>query len=419
MIMKTKITTVSFWILAGLILVYLAVSIIPSLFTTESIRVEAARAIIYDDSIFVRGIALRDEVSVTASGVPASVDYKVNDGDRVSRGDSVAVYNDVSVSSADRLAVELIDRRISLLNDSLASTSQYDLKTLDARTKDAISAYLGFSGEQNLSSLRQASEQVLTSMIKQDIKARGDKDYYKQILQNCEDEKLAILSGNSAKQTVVRAPYAGYFSSRFDGYESLQSETWTKGEKTITPETVHTFLSYVPENRPDEYIGKLQHFSDWKYVCCIPEEAAERFKIGSMWTIRFEIPSHGTRNVTMTVDSLSVPTEGEVAVVFACTFFDEAIYSLRICDAQIVMKTYSGFRVRKDSIRISDNVSGVHVLSGAKLVFKPVTVLYTGEDSDFAVVAPAVQNSSSTLILNDLVVVGGKDIYDGKVVNIN
>ena len=417
--MKNRITVICFWGLTALILIYLAISIIPSLFRSESIRVEAARSIQYDDALTVRGIALRDEVLVTVSGTPSSVDYKVADGDRVSRGDEVAVYNSSGVSASDRVAVELIDRRIALLSESVSATSQYDLKTLDAKTKDAVSLYLDSTKENNLSVSRKTSEQVLSCMIKQDIKVNGDKEYFDQMLENCKSEKSAILNGNTSKQTVVKSPWAGYFSSRYDGYEGLTATEVLENGQPLSPKSVHTLLDSTPQPRPSNYVGKLQHFSFWNFVCTVPESEAERFVPKSSWTIRFETASHGTRDVSMTVKEVSSPENGEIAILFECTFFDDAIFSLRITDAQIILRSYSGFRVRKDAIRVSDGQSGVYVLIGAKLVFKPVSVLYIGDDSDFAVVAPAVQNSSKTLLLNDSVVIGGKNIYDGKVVNIN
>ena len=121
----------------------------------------------------------------------------------------------------------------------------------------------------------------------------------------------------------------------------------------------------------------------------------------------------------MKVSSVSSPVNGEISVIFTSTDFNNALFSLRFADAKIVLQTYSGFRIKRDAIRISEGQSGVYVLSGAKLVFKPVTVLFRSDESDFAVVAANSTVALRTLLQNDSVVVGGKDIYDGKVVNIN
>ncbi len=401
--------------MVAVILVYLAASIVPSIFSSEEISVEPAEAIVYDESLFVKGIVLRDESIVTASGDPASVDYKFSNGDRVSTGDIVATYSTVATPTDDRMAVESIDRQIQLLNECLSATTQYDLKTIDARTKDAIGEYLNVSREGDLSASLDASVQVVSCFIKRDIKATGDKSYYKQIRSNCESSRTAILNGHSSQQTVVKASQAGYFSSQFDGYETLKASDFS----AATPDDVRTLLAQSAKARPSDYIGKLQHFSYWTYLCTVPSEAAERFKIDSSWTLRFETAAYGPQTVTMTVDSVSAPSKGEVCIAFECSFFDEALYSLRICDAQIILQSYTGFRIDKDAVRVSEGETGVYVLSGAKLVFKPVVVLFRSEERDFAVVAPNTQTSSRTLILNDSVVIGGKEVYDGKVVNIN
>jgi len=413
--MKNKLGIIGLAVLVAVVLVYFGASVIPTFFSSGEISVEPARAIVYRDTLTVSGIVLRSEVPVNAKEAPASVDYKVSDGDRVSIGDPVASYSSSPTSAGDRLAVETIDRRIKLLEECIDATSQYDLNTLDSRTKESLKSYLDVSEKGDLSVSLEASDEILSYFIKRDIKATGDKSHYKQILDNCIASRDAILNSSSAQHVSVYAPLAGYFSSQYDGYEFLNTSDYPNA----TPETVHSLLAKEPEARPSGYVGKLQHFSFWTYLCTVPESEQERFPVGSNWSLLFKTAAYGTQSVDMTVISASKPENGEIALVFECSFFNEALYSLRISEAQIVLTNYSGFRVKKDAIRVSEGQTGVYVLSAAKLVFKPVTVLYRNEESNFAVVVPAVESSARTLILNDSVVVGGKEIYDGKVVNIN
>ena len=408
--------------MTAVVLVYLAFSIVPSIFSTQGMTVTPAEAIKHSEVLPVRGIVLRDEVLITASGNPSSIDYKVLDGDRVSIGDEVAVYSTTPISATDRLSVESIDRQIELLNESLSTTTQFDLNALETRTKEAISQYLSASSGNDLSVIRDSTTDVLSYMIKKDIKSGGDKDYYETILENCTATRESILSGN-ARQTSVYSSQAGYFTSQYDGYEHLTQEKILDAKNEITPAYVRELLSGEAQPRPADYVGKLQHFSFWNYVCVISEEDAEANNIKpdskKPHTLRFNTATYGSFTVEMTVKQVSKSYDDSVAVVFECSFFDQAIYSLRICDAEIVLNTHDGFRVNKDSIRVSDGQSGVYVLSGEKLVFKPVQILYLSEGSNFAVVSPATQDSAKKLYLHDSVVVGGKEIEDGKVVNIN
>ena len=377
--------------------------------------VKQAESVIYEDTLTVSGIALREEVIVSASSTPASINYKVSDGNRVSIGDRIADYSTDKSSNVDRLALDSIDRQVALLNECVSSTSQYDLKTLDARTKDAVREYLNASQNGNLADSVDAASDVFSCFIKRDMKATGDKSHYRQILQNCEASRNAILNGDSSKLISVKATQAGYFSSVYDGYEDIKASQ----NKNTTPEQLKNLLARQANSRPSDYIGKLQHFSSWTYLCNIPSDMVNRFSVGSTWTLRFDTTLYGTKAVSMTVTHVSDPSDGLVAVSFESPVFDEAIYSLRKCDAQIVLQSYSGFRVDKDAIRVFEGETGVYVLSGAKLVFKPVNVLYRNEERGFVVVTPNAKTASRTLILNDAVVIGGKEVYDGKVVNIN
>ena len=122
--------------------------------------------------------------------------------------------------------------------------------------------------------LYQRFEQLLSYLIKRNIKAEGDKSYYRQILKNCEEERSSILSGSSAKQSTVSASRAGYFSSKFDGYESITYEFWLKNAGELSPNSIQSLLNTPAEARPQNYVGKLQHYSDWRFLCTIPEEKA-------------------------------------------------------------------------------------------------------------------------------------------------
>ena len=90
---------------------------------------------------------------------------------------------------------------------------------------------------------------------------------------------------------------------------------------------------------------------------------------------------------------------------------------LRHQAADIILRTYTGLRVPSNALRVSsDGVTGVYCVSGAKAVFKPVEVLYTGED--YAVVRTTADAEAEKLRLRpgDEVIVAARDLYDGKVI---
>ena len=83
---------------------------------------------------------------------------------------------------------------------------------------------------------------------------------------------------------------------------------------------------------------------------------------------------------------------------------------------KMLINTYSGLKVSNEALRISDGQTGVYVLIAKTIVFKPVTVLFSTDS--FSIVEPCKTVSSRVLTHNDEVILGGKDLFDGKVVGV-
>lgn len=106
---------------------------------------------------------------------------------------------------------------------------------------------------------------------------------------------------------------------------------------------------------------------------------------------------------------------------------------LRRQSAEIILSTTEGTRVPRSALRITTQtvtekdaetdeevtkeikVTGVYCVNGAKALFKPVDVLYTGDE--YAVVRPAGSTEKVKLRSGDTVIAVARDLYDGKVVS--
>ena len=99
-----------------------------------------------------------------------------------------------------------------------------------------------------------------------------------------------------------------------------------------------------------------------------------------------------------------------------CEILTNFEFEIRKADCRLITTTYSGLKVSNDALRVVDGQEGVYVLVGQKIVFKPVEVIYSSDD--FTLVSSSGSTGSRVLKENDEVVVGGKDLFDGKVVNV-
>ena len=106
------------------------------------------------------------------------------------------------------------------------------------------------------------------------------------------------------------------------------------------------------------------------------------------------------------------------------TYSDTTDLDARIQEVQTQLKTLRAQKVTVDSEgnRTTEDITGVYCVMGAEARFKPVQVLYTGED--FVLVESTVPVSTSTtasvestrLRAGDEVIISAYDLYDGKVI---
>ena len=78
----------------------------------------------------------------------------------------------------------------------------------------------------------------------------------------------------------------------------------------------------------------------------------------------------------------------------------------------IKFKTYNGFKIKKDALRSYDNTEGVFIKTGNLISFKPIEVIYRGDNFVIA----KNENSANSLRLHDEIIIEGQDLYDGKLI---
>ena len=80
----------------------------------------------------------------------------------------------------------------------------------------------------------------------------------------------------------------------------------------------------------------------------------------------------------------------------------------------VIKNTYSGLKLPKKALRVQDGKTGVFVRSGATLKFVTVNVIYS---TDEYIICEQQTSNDDVLRLYDDVVVKGKRLYDGKIVD--
>lgn len=231
--------------------------------------------------------------------------------------------------------------------------------------------------------------------------------------ENSEEELGALvkemeeLRGSLSERDYLYAPAAGIFSAETDGFEGLTPAVLDG----ITPEGVEN-LRTQGSDVADDVIGKIVTNHAWYYAAVMAEKDSDRLRVGDVTSLDFGYRS--SRTVRASVRSIS-PTDraGKVAVVFRCSSSLAETLSLRLAEAEVVFRSYSGLRVPKKAVHVEDGKTVVYTVSAGQMERKLVDILYTGED--FYLVEAGSEGSS--LRAGNELIISGKDLKDGNVVN--
>lgn len=361
-----------------------------------------------EETIDFKGFALRDEkiIDTSASGTVIPL---AHDGKRVANGDDIAVVcqNDdqaAAYTKLESLKHEL--ERYKNINDP-DGTQELSADKLNTKISDAyddiMDAVTTGAYDELPDTLTAYADKCATKQILTD----GSIDLSAK-LTSLENE-IAALTAQNINYSSVKAPKSGYYINTIDGYESALSY---KDALSLTSQQIESALNAEPAAVSGNSLGKIVESYKWYIVGETESQNSSYFKNGAKITVNF--PKEGVNHVTMLVEKAD--TQGDkMTVVLSCSLMDETFANMRTEDMQIVTKSHTGYRVPSNVIRFDeDNNTGIYVLRGKIITFIPVEIIYT--EDDFAIISSSSSNGKSVR-LYDEVIIKGKDLEDGKVIN--
>ena len=110
---------------------------------------------------------------------------------------------------------------------------------------------------------------------------------------------------------------------------------------------------------------------------------------------------------------MSAVEDGKVLVSVACSYYLEGIYSIRNTSCEIVTHVYEGYQLPQAAIRVDEEGNtGVCVNVSGIVRFRLARILY--QDDTNVIVAKS--DEMGYIKQYDSVIIGGKNIYAGAVV---
>lgn len=361
-----------------------------------------------EETIDFKGFALRDEkiIDTSASGTVIPL---AHDGKRVANGDDIAVVcqNDdqaAAYTKLESLKHEL--ERYKNINDP-DGTQELSADKLNTKISDAYDDIMDAVTTGAYDELPDVLTAYADKCATKQILTEGSIDLSAK-LTSLENE-IAALTAQNINYSSVKAPKSGYYINTIDGYESALSY---KDALSLTSQQIESALNAEPAAVSGNSLGKIVESYKWYIVGETESQNSSYFKNGAKITVNF--PKEGVNHVTMLVEKAD--TQGDkMTVVLSCSLMDETFANMRTEDMQIVTKSHMGYRVPSNVIRFDENNNtGIYVLRGKIITFIPVEIIYT--EDDFAIISSSSSNGKSVR-LYDEVIIKGKDLEDGKVIN--
>lgn len=383
---------------------------------SADIETEYATLVTDSDVVPLDAYIMRSESVIFAASATSghSVGYVFSDGTKVHGGQVVAnIYT--GDGSSDEAIVDL-DRRIDLLEssnltDGMTSSDTY---VIDSKIQNYYylihqSTLLG-----NYSNLTKRRDELLTLINKRRI-LTGVTTGYSDRIESLTAERALLSAGQDTIAESVEAPYAGYFYSTTDGYESTFSASKVE---SLTLAEFDKMLSSQPTRYSDRTVGKMVSDFNWYIVCETTRDSLRYFTKGYSYYVNF--PYNDDISIKMTLSNIvSEVGSDRVLLVLETERIPEDFSFRRMQPVELVRSSYTGYRVPISAARLVDGKQGVYIMIGNTIEFREIDILLEMDGYYIVAEQDPVNDPdyASKLGLYDQIVVSGKNLYDGKLIS--
>ena len=389
-----------------LLLVYVGFQAYRSIFSDVETEMAVAHSVY--ESLDVQGVVFRSETLIpdTTNG---HIYYTIENGTRVAKNSTIA---SVYPSEADgRIEEEIrnIDEEIAALREIEAdgSSGRIPLDIINEQLDDTVYDVIYNTDHGVFNGMDRAKFELLSMLSKKQLITGKSVDFSKKI-QQLEARKKTLKSQYTPAKSVVHAPVAGYFVDQTDGFENLLK---TDALAAVTADKVAEYLEMQPQAVGTG--GKIVGGYEWFLTCIVPDSYYNRLSVGRALTLRLSFVTN--EQIPVTVYACNKSADGQLAIVFRSDYMSSKLSTIRKETVEIQLVKHEGLKVPKRAIIMNDEQqAGVYIRSGNVVAFRKIKQLYSGT-ADYAICAE--MNEDGYLRMYDDIIVGGKGLYDGKIIH--
>lgn len=397
--------------LSVLALVYIVYQVY--LATHQAVRTEVARQATVNDTVSAETFVVRNEkyLETSSNGIIIPL---VSSGSRVAAGEGVVAVFDSEEAASNYAELARVQENLDRYNRLNKRKNSYavNLSAMSKQISKSVIDLASIVDGGNLSGMQEQVYDIRDQLLTRQI-ATGDNVSLETKVTELQSRFNALSNRDRGYETLV-SENSGFYIDSADGYERTVSY---KNVQKLKPENIKKLMKADPEEVSEKVIGRVSSDFDWYLLCTLASDKAKTLKSGD--TVTIELPYSAVSSVEAKVVSKSKASDGkETAVVFKCNRMNSYIASLRKEQAEILLKTYTGLKVPAEAVTTDKNGNeGVYVLEGNIARFKKLRTVYSEEDYLISSETAEEGEKGSFVKLYDAIILGGKDLYDGKILD--
>ncbi len=378
----------------------------------------------------------RDEAVLALPGSDTYL-YNFPDGGRVGKDQTIGTayaVGDPALSADLQASLNAYGDRIALLQELGGTGTPEDVRDVALGVDRDYLQLLESAGRGDLSSVEGYAATMLEGLGRYDMLTGGAG---RVTVASLRAERAALVSGFTSMGT-WKHEKSGYFYYDTDGYESVFPYG---AAMTMTAEEFLTMTKASPKATSSGTLGKMVYSPTWYAAAYIPlsDGSVELFQQGynSGRTYTVTCLEAGGVELALTIVRF-VPDENGVLVVFSSQDMPAGFDFPRKMTVETVGYSTGGYRIPTEALvtlkskETRQEVTGVYVLSGNVVEFRKIRILVARDGYVIAETFEDVKAWLDTLSdeeyaahkadgwsylgLNDNIITGGNELYEGKVI---
>lgn len=369
--------------------------------TTDTVYVHSAYT-----GYSTTGFVIRNE-TIVEKAINGVLSYEIADGGRVSKGGTIATVYSNSTDADNRIKIAELDKRIEALEkiQTYNDLNAADISTVNRNIYESLSNVIGATQNGRVEATDYYDVLLENTARKQIIV--GEATDFNVLLTTLKSQRDSLKASSGQAIDAITSPQSGYVIYSVDGYEGVLNVD------ELDDLNADTLNGIKRGNASDNSVCKIVSGYEWYIAVALPFSESLNLRLDSKVILRTEL--HSLPELEVTVKHINKESVGsEAVVVFSCDTMNSELAQQRNLDVTVVYEEYEGLKVDNRAIRVVEGKKGVYVYLASQIKFIPVEVVWSGEN--FSIVKREAKEGS-VLRIYDEIIVKGKNLYDGKIIN--